>query len=138
MKFRSTRILIGIGWLAVMGPTSLHAAPAEVRATWLTTTGPNHIKWGTNTEEVMSDLRDIGLNTVYVETWKNGFTNFPSATLSNLTGGPDRSTFLGSRDLIEETLIHAHRNQLNYIGWFEYGFSPQFLGVGGSPSSGFR
>ncbi len=114
----------------------VHAAPAEVRGTWLTTTGVDHIRSGLNTNAVMSDLRDIGLNTVYVETWKNGYTNFPSATLSSFTGSSDRSPFLGSsRDLLDETLIHAHRNGLNYIGWFEYGFSAQFVGSGGAPSN---
>ncbi len=116
-------------------PMSAVAAPAEVRGTWLTTTGPDHIRSGANTAAVVSDLRGIGLNTVYVETWKNGYTNFPSQTLSSLTGGPNRSPFLGSRDLVQETSIQAHRNGMQYIGWFEYGFAAQFVGVGGSPSN---
>ncbi|WP_442484567.1 glycoside hydrolase family 10 protein [Aeoliella sp. SH292] len=112
------------------------AAPAEVRGTWLTTTGVDHIRTGNNTAEVLSDLREIGLNTVYVETWKNGYTNYPSTVLASFTGGPDRSTFLGStRDLVEETLIHSHRQGLNYIGWFEYGLSAQFVGTGGNPNN---
>lgn len=116
--------------------TSIEAAAPEVRGTWLTTTNEDHIRTGTNTPAVMSDLRNIGLNTVYVETWKNGYTNFPSTSLAALTGGPDRSPFLGSsRDLVDETLIHAHRNGLNYVGWFEYGFSAQFVGNGGTPSN---
>ncbi len=126
--------------LALVLPGTLTAAPAEVRGTWLTTTGPDHIRGGLNTPAVMSDLRNIGLNTVYVETWKNGYTNYPSPTLAALTGGPDRSTFLGTnpstvRDLVQETLIHAHRNQMAYVGWFEYGFSAQFIGSGGQPSN---
>lgn len=111
------------------------AATPEVRGTWLTTTGIDHIKFGGNTEAVMDDLRDIGLNTVYVETWKNGYTNFPSQALASFTGAGDRSPFLGSRDLVEETSIHAHRVGLNYIGWFEYGLAAQFVGNGGSPSN---
>lgn len=117
-------------------PHSSIAATPEVRGTWLTTTGPDHIRGGTNTEQVLSDIRDIGLNTAYVETWKNGYTNYPSATLSAITGGVDRSTFLGSsRDLVQETLIHAHRNEMVHIGWFEYGFAAQFIGSGGTPSN---
>lgn len=123
--------------MQTFGATVAFAATPEVRATWLTTTGSeDHIRSGTNTAAVMSDLRTIGLNTVYVETWKNGYTNFPSQVLSNFTGGPDRSTFLGSnRDLVEETLIQAHRQELNYFGWFEYGFSSQFIGDGGTPNN---
>ena len=127
--------LICIGQLVLGVPAVASAAPAEVRATWLTTTGPDHIRSGFNTEATLGGLRDIGLNTVYTETWKNGYTNFPSQTLVDVAGGPDRSPFLGSRDLVQETLIHAHRNQMVNIGWFEYGFSAQFLGSGGTPST---
>lgn len=108
--------------------------PPEARGTWLTTTGPDHIRSGVNTASVMADLRAIGLNTVYVETWKNGYTNFPSPTLAALTGGPDRATYLGgSRDLVQETLIEAHRNQMHHVGWFEYGFAAEFVDDGGTP-----
>ncbi len=122
--------------LLMLWATSCIAATPEVRGTWLTTTGPDHIKGGGNTESVFSDLRSIGLNTAYVETWKNGFTNYPSPTLAALTGGGDRSSFLGlNRDLVEETLINAHRNQMVQVGWFEYGFAAQFIGSGGTPSN---
>ena len=115
------------------------AAAPEVRGTWLTTTGPDQILSGTNTAAVMSDLRTIGLNTVYVETWKNGYTNYPSATLDAIPNAPDRSTFLGTtRDLVQETLIQAHRKQLDYVGWFEYGLAAQYVGSGGTPSTGPR
>ncbi len=113
------------------------SASPEARGTWLTTTGSeNHIRTGSNTAAVMADLREIGLNTVYVETWKNGYTNFPSPTLQGLTGGGDRAPYLGSdRDLVQETLIQAHRNQLHHIGWFEYGFAAEFVGNGGQPAT---
>lgn len=137
---RSLRQHVPICWAALMLlilAGNISAAPAEVRGTWLTTTGSeDHIRSGNKTEAVMSDLRNIGLNTVYVETWKNGYTNFPSPSLSDFTGWPDRSTFLGSsRDLVEETLIHAHRNGHIYFGWFEYGFAAQFIGSGGTPNN---
>lgn len=132
---KSSVLLVTLA-LTLGSPLVVLAAPAEVRGTWLTTTGPDHIRSGLNTESVTGDLRSIGLNTVYVETWKNGYTNFPSPTLAALTGGPDRSTFLGTtRDLMQESLINAHRNQMNVFGWFEYGFAAQFVGSGGSPSN---
>lgn len=132
--FRLAILLLVLYSVAVPGTTQ--AAPAEVRGTWLTTTGPDHIRSGFNTESVNATLRQVGLNTVYVETWKNGYTNFPSPTLAALTGSADRSPFLdSSRDLVEETVIHAHRNQMAYIGWFEYGFSAGFIGSGGSPNN---
>lgn len=130
-------IKVNLVFVATLYSSLLFAAQDEVRGTWLTTTGiEDHIRSGQKTASVMESLRDTGLNTVYVETWKNGYTNFPSTTLANLTGGTDRAFYLGtSRDLVQETLIEAHRNQLNYIGWFEYGFAAEFVGSGGSPFS---
>jgi len=83
----------------------------------------------------MKRLRAIGMNTVYVECWKNGYTQFPSQTLKKVIGrdrrpalmkqdpGDDPAKTAGEgRDLLLETLTEAHRNGLIYIAWFEYGF----------------
>lgn len=128
------KFVVGCWLLSGLASPAWSASP-EVRGTWLTTTGPNHIQSGVNTAAVMADLKGIGLNTVYVETWKNGYTNYPSPTLASLTGGPDRSTFLGTRDLVKDTSALAHREGLNYVGWFEYGLAAQFVGSGGAPSN---
>ncbi len=123
------------GWLACFTATSAAlAGPTEVRGTWLTTTGPDHIKTGLNTESILGSLRDIGMNTVYVETWKNGYTNFPSQVMASRIG-VDRAPFLGSRDLLQETLVNAHRENLIHVAWLEYGFSTQFIGSTGSPTN---
>ncbi len=112
-------------------------APPEVRGTWITTTANDHIaNWG-RTAETMRTLADMGLNTVYVETWKNGYTQYPSAALERIIGVDRRPALVKQdpgdpdpvdggvvepRDLLQETLIEAHRNGLNYIAWMEYGF----------------
>ncbi|MCA9234430.1 MAG: family 10 glycosylhydrolase [Planctomycetales bacterium] len=111
-------------------------ATPEVRGVWLTTTNEDHIRTGVNTAAVVTQLRNIGLNTVYVEAWKNGYTNFPSQTLQALIGAADRNPLLGgSRDLVQETLTQAHRNGMSYYAWFEYGAIAQYIGAGGSPSN---
>lgn len=108
-------------------------AGAEVRGTWLTTTANDAIESPSNTERTMRRLRDIGLNTVYVECWKNGYTQFPSATLQKTIGVDRRPNLMPQdpsdvskkrppRDLLAETLIEAHRHGLVYVAWFEYGF----------------
>lgn len=109
------------------------SAPPEVRGVWLTTTANEHIASAENTAETMRRLREIGLNTVYVEAWKNGYTQYPSEVLRRVIGvdrrpalvkqdpgDPDRP--VEARDLLGETVIEAHRNGLMIIGWFEYGF----------------
>lgn len=107
----------------------------EVRGTWVTTTGNDAIATPANTAETMRRLRAIGLNTVYVEVWKNGYTQFPSDVLKRTVGVDRRPALMKQdpgdepgksrepgRDLLLETLTEAHRNGLTYIAWFEYGF----------------
>jgi uncharacterized lipoprotein YddW (UPF0748 family) len=109
--------------------------PAEVRGTWLTTTANTAIASQANSAATMQKLADIGLNTVYVEVWKNGYTQFPSEVLRRTVGVPQRpgntamdpsdsaaARAAPPRDLLQETLIEAHRNGLIYVAWFEYGF----------------
>ena len=107
----------------------------EVRGTWVTTTGNSAIASPANSAATMGRLKEIGLNTVYVETWKNGYTQFPSSVLERTIGVRQRPVPMPqdpsdsqavrqapARDLLEETLIEAHRNGLIYVAWFEYGF----------------
>jgi len=121
---------------SLLAAPTAHAAAPEVRGTWLTTTNEDHIRTGANTATVMRDLRNIGLNAVYVETWKNGYTNFPSRVLKSVIGTTDRNPTIGaSRDLVQETLIQAHRQGMNYYGWFEYGAMTEYIAAGGNPSN---
>lgn len=110
-------------------------APPEVRGTWLTTTANDAIANPENTARTMRRLREIGLNTVYVEVWKNGYTQFPSRVLEETIGVDRRPALMKQdpsdspqalvspgRDLLAETLTEARKNDLVYIAWFEYGF----------------
>ncbi|WP_428939840.1 glycoside hydrolase family 10 protein [Fontivita pretiosa] len=113
--------------LGLFSPAA-HAAEPEVRGTWLTTTANDHIANPDNTARTMRRLRQIGLNTVYVECWKNGYTEFPSDVMRRTIGvamkiNPSSSdTPAVQRDLLAECLREAHRNDLVCIAWFEYGF----------------
>ncbi len=113
-------------------PAQVQAQP-EVRGTWLTTTANTAIATPANTATSMRRLREIGLNTVYVEVWKNGYTQYPSNVLQRTLGVAQRpgsalqdpgdaAKHTPPRDLLQETLIEAHRNGLHYVAWFEYGF----------------
>lgn len=116
-------------------PKSAPAVEPEVRGTWVTTTANNAIATPEDSAQTMRRLREIGLNAVYVETWKNGYTQYPSEVLKRVIGLDRRPALVKQdpsddparikepgRDLLAETLIEAHRNGLIYIGWFEYGF----------------
>ena len=117
-------LLISLAACSTMA-TNLPPSMTEVRGTWVTTTANDAIATPADTAATMRRLREIGLNTVYVEVWKNGYTWFPSEVLARTIGvkqGSDIKTTAPTRDLLQETLIEAHRNGLIYIAWFEYGF----------------
>lgn len=116
-------------------PLPLSAPAREVRGTWLTTTANDAISTPQKSAQTMQRLAEIGLNTVYVEVWKNGYTQYPSKTLKDVIGVDRRPALMKQdpsdtaekvkdqgRDLLAETLLEAHRNGLNYVAWFEYGF----------------
>ena len=119
--------------LALIGFIATQTANPEVRGTWVTTTANEAISTPLHTETTMRQLREIGLNTVYVEVWKNGYTEFPSPTLKATIGIDQRVSPSPSgavqRDLLQETLIQAHRNGMIYIAWFEYGFMAAHKGT---------
>lgn len=138
------KIMISFGLISLLtGCTSVEKTAAqasqeierEVRGTWITTTANTAIATPADTAKTMKRLREIGLNTVYVEVWKNGYTQFPSEALNKMVGvkmrpnqfpqDPSDSAAVLSRpprDLLQETLIEAHRNGLITMAWFEYGF----------------
>ncbi|MEM7681322.1 MAG: family 10 glycosylhydrolase [Planctomycetota bacterium] len=124
----STPALLGI--CCAMAGTA-HAQPAEVRGTWMTTTGPDIIASGLFTDSFSADLANIGINTLYTETWKNGYTNWDSQIMQDLIGVDRNPTIGASRDLVDEATASSHRHGLIQIGWAEYGFSSQFQGSGG-------
>ncbi|MYN06753.1 glycoside hydrolase family 10 protein [Pseudoduganella aquatica] len=137
-RFSSWRLAAPLLMLAAAGAgaAAAEATPqAEVRGTWLTTTANSALRTPADTEATMARLRAIGMNTVYVESWKNGYAQFPSDVLERTVGVRQRPALMAQdpsdspaarqappRDLLQEALISAHRNGLVYIAWFEYGF----------------
>lgn len=133
-----------MGWLlaCLAGLTSTLAqtraeppSRPQVRGTWLTTTANDALASPEHTARTMRRLREIGLNTVYIEAWKNGYTQFPSNALQRVIGVAQRprgreqdpadstqARTQPARDLLHEAVTEAHRNGLVAIAWFEYGF----------------
>lgn len=120
------RVFMGAALIGVA--LAARAAEPEVRGTWLTTTANDAISTPEKTARTMKRLREIGLNTVYVECWKNGYTEFPSEVMQKAIGvsmkiNPSaKDAPAVQRDLLGECLTEAHRNDLVCIAWFEYGF----------------
>ena len=132
-RFPGWTLLVALAAVIAVARPPAGAAPPEVRGTWLTTTANDHLATPDHTARTMHRLREIGLNTVYVEAWKNGYTQFPSAALERVIGVERRPALVKAdpsdpdgpkeaRDLLQEAVIEAHRNSLLCIAWFEYGF----------------
>jgi autotransporter-associated beta strand protein len=108
----------------------IHAAAPEIRGTWLTTTSSDD--WSAaNLQTTMNSLKQTGFNTVYVESFKAGYTNFTSPTLSAFTGSPSLNPSLAGRTLLNETRTAAANAGLVHGAWFEYGLMAEY----GSPSN---
>ncbi len=118
---------------------STRAAPAQVRGTWVTTTGftTGQVRNPSALNATFADLRQIGLNTVYIDAWRDGYTYFPSPTLRALVP-QDRHPQLAGRDLLMESIIAGHRNGLAVIPWFQYGFATQFQSTSNPISTQMR
>jgi uncharacterized lipoprotein YddW (UPF0748 family) len=104
-------------------------ALAEVRGTWMTTTANTALSSPEATAASMKELKKLGLNTVYVECWKNGYTEWPSPTMKALVGVELKLNNTPAdlqRDLLAEAVREAHANDLKVIAWLEYGFMAAF------------
>lgn len=110
------------------------AAP-EVRGTWISTStmtqAASPIFSAATTTTSFKRMRDIGLNSMYVDVWRNGDTYYNSPTNAAITGR-QRASVLGTRDLLQETILQSHRNQMATIAWFQYGFAAKFGNPGTS------
>ncbi|MEM8876098.1 MAG: family 10 glycosylhydrolase [Planctomycetota bacterium] len=103
------------------------AAAEPVRGTWVTTTANDAIETPENTAATMRKLKELGFNTVYVECWKNGYTEFPSDAAEAVTGVRMKINGPGpQRDLLAEVVREAKANDLKVVAWFEYGFMAAF------------
>jgi uncharacterized lipoprotein YddW (UPF0748 family) len=97
----------------------------ELRGTWITNVDSYVLFNDRSIAEAMDYLSSIGINTVFVCTWNKGYTLYPSKVMNDRFGIPIWPTFSG-RDPLDKVIIEAHRNGIEVIAWFEYGFSPWY------------
>jgi uncharacterized lipoprotein YddW (UPF0748 family) len=112
-------------WCGCLVAAQVGGADAEVRGTWVTTTANTALATPEATAATMQRLREIGLNTVYIECWKNGHSEWPSEVMRRLIGVPLKVNGAPAslqRDLLKEAVTEARRNDLRAVAWLEYGF----------------
>ncbi len=105
---------------------------SEVRAAWLTNVDSNVLSSDVNITEAMDYLASIGVNVVFPVVYNKGYTLYPSKIMNGLFSAPvlPGSPFV-NRDFLERLVIEAHRNGIEVIPWFEFGFSTSYSLNGG-------
>jgi uncharacterized lipoprotein YddW (UPF0748 family) len=128
------RLIVMLASAAFPALAQAQATP-EVRGTWITT---SNLSLSTSTVQTpaattlnFKRLRNVGLNTLYIDVFRNGNTYFNSPSLQAVTGNL-RAPELGTRDFLRETVTQAKRNQMVPFAWFQYGLMAKFGNPGTS------
>ena len=104
----------------------------EFRAVWLTNVASTVLTTDQNIIEAMDYLASINVNVVFPVVYNKGYTLYPSSIMDSLFGVPvlPENSYM-NRDYLERLIIEAHRNGIEVIPWFEFGFSSSYSQNGG-------
>jgi uncharacterized lipoprotein YddW (UPF0748 family) len=102
----------------------------EMRAVWITNVDSDVLMTDTKIAEAMDYLESIGINVVFPVVWNKGYTIYPSDVMNAEFGIPIWPGVAG-RDPLKRLVIEAHRNGIEVIPWFEFGFSSSYSLNGG-------
>jgi uncharacterized lipoprotein YddW (UPF0748 family) len=105
---------------------------SELRAVWLTNVDSNVLSSDQSISDAMDYLASIGINVVFPVVYNRGYTLYPSRIMDSLfnTSVLPSSPFV-NRDFLERMVIEAHRNGIEVIPWFEFGFATSYSLNGG-------
>ncbi len=95
---------------------------AELRGVWLTNVASEALYSRANIEAAVARCDSLGFTDIYVVTWNDATTTFPSETVRAVTGVAIQPEFAG-RDPLAEVIEAAHARGLRVHAWFEFGFS---------------
>ena len=104
----------------------------EVRGVWITNVDSEVLFSKANIADAMDFLAERGFNVVFPVVWNKGYTLYPSAVMDSLFGISQDPFFAQQgRDPLAELIIEAHRNGMEVMPWFEYGFATSYSQNGG-------
>ncbi len=124
------------GWM-LLGTTLSFAQPTteyveEVRGVWVTNVASNVLHSKANIAQAMDYLGRNGINVVFPVVWNKGVTQYQSTVMRNEFNIPIDPFFAQQgRDPLAELIVEAHRNGIEVMPWFEFGFSTSFSSDGG-------
>lgn len=102
----------------------------ELRGVWITNVDSDVMSSHAKIAEAMDYLKSIGINTVYPVVYNGGVTLYPSGVMEREFGIAISKRFAG-RDPLAEIIVEAHRNGMEVVPWFEYGFACSYQLGGG-------
>jgi uncharacterized lipoprotein YddW (UPF0748 family) len=91
----------------------------ETRGTWVIA---KYYKDADAVESMVAKLKAAHFNTIYVCVWYEGYTIYESNVVNNAGGSKQNPSFAGT-DPLRTIIDVAHKNGIQVIAWFEYGFS---------------
>lgn len=128
---RERHSTVSITLLVLLAAAPIAAQPLqELRGVKLTNVDSQVLFSDANIAEAMDYLAGAGLNVVLLVVLNRGHTLYPSLVMDDLFNAPILPEFDG-RDPLGRVLIEAHRNGLEVLPWFEYGFAASYSQNGG-------
>lgn len=104
----------------------------EVRGVWITNVASNVLHSKASIANAMDYLGKNGINVVYPVVWNKGVTQYWSPIMQAEFNRPIEDFFQNQgRDPLAELIVEAHRNGIEVIPWFEFGFATSFSQDGG-------
>ncbi|MBN1480865.1 T9SS C-terminal target domain-containing protein [candidate division KSB1 bacterium] len=104
----------------------------ELRGVWITNVDSRVLETDDSIVEAMDYLGSIGINVIFPVVYNKGYTLYPSEVFEGHFGVKTiQQTPFMKRDFLERVIIEAHRNGIEVIPWFEFGFSTSYSQNGG-------
>lgn len=121
----SSQMKSSILFLVAMLTISCSAQKKEItplRGTWVTNVASSALTSKEKVAETVKRCKQYGLNTIYVVTWHQGLSMYPSPVVKKYIGIMQDPVYNGF-DPIKEIIEQGHKAGLRVIAWFEFGFS---------------
>ncbi len=115
-------LIVGLGLFS-----GLWSQDHELRGVWVTPRDGSSLWTKGRIGAVMDSIAHSGFNTVYFNAWSRGFPLWQSEVFEAETGYRI-DPLAGSRDILEEAIIEAHRAGLEIEAWMEYGYVAYWSG----------
>lgn len=105
---------------------------SAIRGVWLTNVASDALMSKENIEAAVSTCASLGFNSIFVVTYNDGYTLYPSEIAKTVSGKPIHPDFEG-RDPLKEVIAAAHHHNIKVFAWFEFGFASAHKDASGGP-----